>query len=213
MAILTPPTTFCGPLMTAFNLAPLVTSSPVSAFNNRATVSGPMSEFWRATYTLHGARAGTPAVPGWRDTSAFIMSLRGGISTVRLFDPRRYPMRGAGSLSGLAALDDNYPAGATSIRLKGLTASQLVAVAADDHFGIGENLYTAIANSGSDGGGEATISFLPPLRAGVAENDSVNFVKPTAVFMFMGGYDAGVPHYGTMPSQSLEFFEQPEFDA
>lgn len=212
--ILTPPSTFCGPLNTAFNLAPLVTTSPVSSFNQRSTVSGPISEFWKATVTLHGSRAGTTTKNGWRDTAAFINSLRGGENTVRMFDPRRYPMRGKGSALGTAALDASYPAGATTIRLKGLTASQLVALAQDDHFGIGENLYTAIANSGSDGSGEATISFLPPLRAGVAENDAVNLVKPTGVFMFMGGWsDASVPHYGTMQAMTLEFFEQPEFEA
>lgn len=214
MAILTPPSSFCGPLMTSFNLAPMVTTSPVSSFNNRSIVSGPISEFWRATITLHGSRAGTTASPGWRDTEAFIASLRGGESTVRLFDARRYPMRGKGSMSGMAAVDDNYAAGATTIRLSGLVASQLVAVARDDHFGIGENLYTVLANSGSDGSGKATITFLPPLRAGAALSDPVNLVKPTGKFRLTGGYqDNAVPHYGTTQPKMLEFFEDPEFDA
>lgn len=214
MAILTPPSSFCGPLMTSFTLAPLVTTSPVSSFNNRSVVSGPISDFWRAMITIHGSRAGTTAAPGWRDTEAFIASLRGGESTVRLFDARRYPMRGSGSAGGMAALDDSYPAGATTIRLGGLIASQLVALARDDHFGIGENLYTVLANSGSDGSGKATITFLPPLRAGVALADAVNLVKPTGKFRLIGGYqDNAVPHYGTTQAKTLEFFEDPEFDA
>lgn len=212
MAILTPPPTFCGPLMTSFMLSPLPTTSPVSSFNQRQTVSGPISEFWRATVTIHGAGAGTAAKQGWRDTAAFINSLRGGVNRVRLFDRRRQPMRGAGGPLPTLALDQAYTAGVTTIRVKGLTPSQLVALAQDDHFSIGENLYTVIANVGSDANGEATVNFLPPLRSGVLENDSVNLNSPTGVFRLVGGYmDMSVPHYGRTQPMALEFFEDPEW--
>lgn len=212
MAILTPPSTFCGPLNTIFTLSALPTASPVSSFNQRQTVSGPISEFWRATVVIHGAGAGTTAKPGWRDTASFINSLRGGVNRVRLFDPRRQPIRGVGGALPTLALDSTYPAGVTTIRIKGLVPSQLVGLARDDHFSIGENLYSVIENVGSDANGEATINFLPPLRAGVLENASINLIKPTGVFRLVGGYmDMSVPHYGRTQPMALEFFEDPEW--
>lgn len=213
MAILTPPTSWCGPLMTSFMLSPLPTLSPVSSFNQRQTVNGPISEFWRATITLAGRRAGTVADPGWRDTASFIMSLRGGENRVRLSDPRRAVMRGAGSGGTTCAVSADAAAGATTLVVKALTASQSLALAADDHFGIGENLYTVMANVGSDGSGMATVTFLPPLRVGVAENDSINLSAPTGAFRLVGGWqDMAIPHYDRSPPMTLEFFEDPEFD-
>lgn len=212
MAILTPPASFCGPLNTTFMLAPVNTISPTSSFNQRSVVNGPLSEFWRVQVVLHGAKSGNFDVPGWRDTAAFLMSLRGGLNRARLFDPRRYPMRGTGAVLTTIAADDDYAAGATSIRVKGLIASKTLAMMADDQFGIGENLYTVLSHSGSDASGKATISFLPPLRAGIAENDSINIAKPTGVFRLVGGYqDLSVSHYDRSPPLTLEFFEDPEF--
>lgn len=214
MAILTPPSTFCGPLSTTFMLSALPTTSPVSSFNQRQTVSGPLSEFWRAQVVLHGAGVGMPDAPGWRDTAAFIQSLRGGENRVRLFDARRYPSRGAGGVLPTIAFAATALAGATTITVKGLIASQLVALANDDHFSVGENLYTVIGNAGSDGSGEATVTFLPPLRAGAAVNDSINLYKPTGAFRLVGGFmDMAVPHYRRTQPLTLEFFEDPEFEA
>ena len=215
MAILTPPASFCGPLNTMFMLAPLVTSSPVSSFNQRSTVNGPLSEFWRASVTIKGAKSGNFDVPGWRDTAGFLMSLRGGNNRARMFDARRSPMRGKGAAVGSTiAADASYAAGATTITVKGLLASQTLAMMVDDQFGIGENLYTVIVHSGSDVSGKATISFLPPLRAGLAENDSINLSKPTAAMRLVSGYqDLMVWHYDRSPPLTLEFFEDPEFDA
>lgn len=212
MAILTPPSSWCGPLSVNMMLSPLPTISPVSSFNGRSRVTGPISEFWRATVTLKGARPGTIEAAGWRDTAAFIMSLRGGENRLRLYDPRRSPMRGAGSVSDTAAVAVAAVAGATSITLKGLTVSQAVSIAADDHFSIGENLYTATAHAGSDGDGEATVSFLPPLRYGVAPDDAVSLYRATGCFRLVGGYmDMSVPHYGRTEPMTLEFFEDPEW--
>ena len=214
MAILTPPSSFCGPLNVNMMLSPIVTTSPASSFNGRQRVSGPISEFWRAVVTLKGARPGTVDDAGWRDTAAFIMSLRGGENRVRLYDPRRSPMRGAGSVTDTAAVGAAATAGATTLTLKGLIASQAVSLAADDHLSIGENLYTVTAHTGSNVSGQATVSLLPPLRYGVAENDAVSLYRPTGVFRLVGGWqDLTVPHYGRAGPLTLEFFEDPEFEA
>lgn len=213
MAILTPPSSFCGPLSTQMMLAPLATSSPVSSFNRRSIVDGPISEFWRAQVVLAPRKGGTYADPGWRDTAAFLMSLRGGANLARIYDPRRYPMRGAGGPFSTISLAANAVVGATTITVRGLTPNTAQALMADDHLGIGENLHTVINHAGSDNNGEATISILPPLRMAVAENDSINLVKPTAVMMLVGGYqDLSVLHTGRADPLVLEFFEQPEFN-
>jgi len=212
MAILTPPSSFCGPLSVNMMLSPIITTSPVSSFTGRTRVSGPMSEFWRAVVTLKGAKPGTTDAAGWRDTAAFIMSLRGGENRVRLHDPRRSPMRGAGSVSDTAAVGAAAAAGATSLMMKGLTASQAISLAADDHFSIGENLYTVTAHTGSNSNGEATVSFLPPIRYGVSENDAIGLYEPSGVFRLVGGWqDLAIPHYGRAGPLTLEFFEDPEW--
>lgn len=213
MAILTPPESFCGPLNVRMMLSPLATSSPVSSFNRRSVVDGPINEFWRAQITIPGRKSGTYEQPGWRDTAAFLMSLRGGLNTARIYDPRRYPMRGAGGPFTTLSLDANAVVGATSITVSGLTANQARAMMADDHFGIGENLYTLTAHAGSDTNGLATISFLPPLRKAAAAGETVYIEKPTAVMMLVGGYqDLSVRHTDRAEPLVLEFFEQPEFD-
>jgi len=86
-----------------------------------------------------------------------------------------------------------------------------VALAADDLMGIGENLYMVTADGGSDGSGEATVSFLPPLRQGVAEDDVVTLYRPTGLFRLVSG--AAVPALagGLSPAVSLQFAEDPDF--
>lgn len=214
MAILTPPESFCGLLNVTMMLSPLATSSPVSSFNRRSVVDGPISEFWRARIVLPARRAGSVAEPGWRDTAAFLMSLRGGANTARIYDPRRYPMRGAGGPFSTLSLAANAAVGATTITVRGLTPNQAQALMADDHLGLEENLYTVLTHAGSDSNGEATVSILPPLRKGHAENDTITTEKPTAVMMLTGGYqDLSVMHTGRADALTLEFFEQPDFEA
>lgn len=206
MTIYTPPAAFNGPLQTSFVLVPMTTKSPVSAVNKTRRVGGPVSEFWSVEIELPGRKDGD-----WRDTSAFLMKLRGGYNLVRLYDRHR-PMRGTGG-GPVVNVDVAAVTGDTTLTLRNLTASQTAALKTDDMFGIGENLYIVMADAPSDVDGKATISFLPPLRKGVAVGDAVNLDNPTGLFLLTNGLeDLSASHTGFSSQMTLTFFEDPDVD-
>ena len=207
MANLTPPSTFCGPLQSGLVLLSMTAKSPTSAFNQNQIVSGPITEFFQAEITLPSRKDGE-----WRATSAFLMKLRGGMNKCRLYDPFR-PLQGAGGIASTVNVDVAALAGATSITLKNMVASQAVSLKADDMFGIGENLYLVTDTAASDGDGKVTVSFLPPLRKSVAEDDAVNLNRPTGLFTLTSGLDGlSASHSGFSSQLTLKFMEDPDLD-
>lgn len=197
-----------------FQLVAVSASSPQSAFNPLTFVDGPTVEVWRVDMTIVPQREAD-----WRDMAALLRALRGRRNKVRLFDPSRR-LRGVGpgpTINATAAV----AAGATSISVDGLTASQAAALAADDLFGIGENLYAVTSDAPSDSGGAATISFLPPLRVGIADNDPITLPSadlesvdgPTGLFMLLSGGDGMTISPGRISAPlNLQFIESPDFE-
>lgn len=207
MANLTPPNAFCGPLQSGLVLLSMTAKSAASAYNKVQRVSGPITEFFQAEIELPGRKDNE-----WRATSAFLMKLRGGTNKCRLYDPYR-PLQGAGGLASTVNLDAAAIAGATSITLKNMIASQAISLKADDMFGIGENLYLVTDTAASDSSGKTTISFLPPLRKAVAEDDAVNLNKPTGLFMLTSGLEGlSASHSGFSSQLNLKFMEDPDID-
>lgn len=190
-----------------FPVMPISTSTPTSAFNPLSFQDGPTTELWLANVSI------TPmAADDWRDVSALLRKLRGRRNKVRLYDPSR-PLRGAGAAGPTVQLAAAAAAGATSITLTGLTASQAMSLAADDLIGIGENLYAVSDNAPSDGAGEVTVSILPPLRSGVADGDPVDLDYPTGLFMLSNGGQGQTIVPGSISQPlSLEFVEAPDFE-
>jgi len=197
-----------------FQLQSVSASSPQSAFNPLPFVDGPTTEVWIANVTV-----APDEHDGWRDLAALLRKLRGRRNKVRLYDPSR-ALRGAGPGPTVNVAAD-AAAGATSITLGNLTPSQAVALAADDLFGIGENPYAVSDDVASDSSGEATISFLPPLRVGVAVNDPVTLADadveditgPTGLFMLLSGGDGLVISPGRLSQPlNLQFIESPDFE-
>jgi hypothetical protein len=190
-----------------FTLQALSTSSPQSAFNPFMFTDGPTSEFWQVNATLVPQQA-----DDWREVSALLRKLRGRRNKVRLYDPSR-TLRGAGAVGPTINIETAAIAGATSIEVNGLIASQAVALAADDLIGIGENLFAVTDDAPSDAAGKATVSILAPLRQGVAFGDAVNLLYPTGLFQLVGGADAAVVVPGDIRQPiTLQFVEDPDFD-
>ena len=139
------------------------------------------------------------------------MKLRGGYNAARLYDHHR-PMRGTGG-GPVVNIDVDGVTGDTTITLRNLTASQSAALKADDMFGVGDNLYIVTADAPSDADGKATISFLPPLRKGVAVGDAVNLSNPTGLFLLTNGLEElSASHTGFSSNLTLSFFEDPDVD-
>lgn len=188
-----------------FSLVSLTAQSPQSAFNTNSFVSGPVSEFWRVAMTIAAGDEDS-----YRALRALLTSLRAGRNKLRIYDPSSASLRGAGGASPTINIGADAVAGAESITLKNLTASQTVALAADDKIGIGENLYMVVSDCASDGSGEATVSILPALRLGVAEDDPVDTLRPTGLFRLMSKPSMVIlPGSISQPVQ-LEFMEDPE---
>lgn len=206
MTIYTFPDTLLHSSSTLFALRSLTAMSPQSAFNQYSATSGPVTEFWRVTVSL---------VPGDADTyriiRALLHQLRGGKNIIRLFDPTSHPMRGAGASSPTVNIATDAAAGAETIVIKNMTASQTGSLKADDKIGIGENLYTVMADANSNGSGEVSVDILPALRQGVAEGDPVNLVMPTGLFRLMSSPDMVIVPGNLSQPLSLEFVEDPDF--
>jgi hypothetical protein len=190
-----------------FSLLPLSATSPQSAFNPLAFTDGPTSEFWQVMATLAPAGADDR-----RDIDALLRKVRGRRHKLRIYDPSR-TFRGAGGASPTLNVLDSAEAGAMTISVYGLVASQARAFAADDVIGIGENLYAVSDASPSNADGESTISILPPLRQGVAYGDPVNTYYPTGLFQLVeGGNSATVIPGDIRQPLTLQFMESPDFD-
>lgn len=197
-----------------FPLVPQSVSSPASAFNPLVFQDGPTVELWKVTVTIVPT-----AEDDLRDIAAFLRKLRGRRNKVRLYDPaRRLRGTGPGPTINVAA---DVAAGATSMEVYGLTPSQSRALAADDRFGAGENLHALDDDAASDSDGHATISFLPPLRTGLAAGDALTLASsdagsvtgPTGLFMLTDGGDGQTVVPGAISQPlTLNFQEAPDFD-
>lgn len=201
-----------------FNIATANTVSGASNFNPFTTVNGPSAEFWQAELSLK-PRQGEDI----DDLMQFILRLKGGRVLARIYDHFRTAGRdrptqpmGAGGASTTVNVAADAAAGAEQITIKNLLPSQAVALKAMDHIGIGENLHVILNSGPSDSLGEGTFDIRPPLRKGVAEDDPINLLKPTALMLLTGGEtdltQRGMGHDYSQPI-TLTFIEAPDFDA
>lgn len=149
-----------------------------SAFNPVQRSTGPISEFWLCELTFEAMLP-----ENWRPLSALLRKLRGQRNKIRIYDKSRRDLQGAGGITSTVNVKTAALAGATSITLKNMLPNETQSLMADDHFGIGENLYAVSEDAASNSSGEVTINFLPPLRQGVAANDPVNLSEPTGLFV------------------------------
>lgn len=191
-----------------FNVQFLNTVASGSAFNPYAKVVGPSSAFWTADLTFIQMES-----DDLLELRRFIMKLQGGKVLARLYDKSREDLTGSGGVTSTVNVATSAAAGATSVSLKNLIASQTVSLAGMDMIGIGENLYPVIDPVGSDVSGNATVNLGIPLRQGVATDDAVNLSKPTGLFRVVSGatdLTIGPPVYSQ--NLTLSFVEEPDVD-
>jgi hypothetical protein len=199
-----------------FNLVTVNTVAAASQFVPFSRVDGPSAEFWQAELSFKPRRG-----EDIDDLIQFIMKLKGGKVLARIYDPYRVARdgltqpRGAGGSGPVVNIAADAAEGAETITLKNLRPSEAVALKAVDHLGIGENLHAVLNSNGSDANGEATVTIRPVLRKGVAEDDPVNLLKPTALFRLTGG-DADLSQHGLAHVYSdpvtLSFMEEPDVE-
>lgn len=187
--------------------------SPATPFNQSSKITGPSDQRWQVDMTMQISDLATFAL-----FRRFVVKLRGGKVLARIYDLQMtthfqtsQPV-GSGASTSSVNLNADAAANAETITLRGLTASQSVALSAMDQLGIGENLHAVEDSVASDSGGLATVSIWPPLRVGVADGDAVNLVKPTGLFRLVAGGDqlgTNIDRLGD--AFTLGFIEEPMF--
>lgn len=109
----------------------------------------------------------------------FFVQLRGGAGRFYGFDPgAKTPqgvasgaplVDGAGQYPGNTLVTDSWPISTTGLLLPG------------DYFQVGDELKMVTASVGSNGSGQATITFEPPLRAAPVDNAAIIYTNPKCV--------------------------------
>lgn len=79
------------------------------------------------------------------------------------------------------------------LNTSGWTASQTGIMKAGDMIQIGTELKTLTADSNSDGSGNATLMFEPPIRVSPTDTSAVVISKPKAIFKLTGDNQGGFP--------------------
>lgn len=150
-----------------------VFESPLSRATQRGELVG--SARWVATYTIRRLKK-AEAGP-WM---GFFLSLRGMVDTFNAYDPDRKTAQGVATGTPLVK-----GASQTGISLDtdGWTTSQTGILKAGDYFSVNGELKMVTADCNSDGSGNATISFQPPLRSSPADNAPLTVSSPTCTMI------------------------------
>lgn len=199
--------------MIRFNPVFINTTSPATPFNQSMRVTGPSDQRWSVDMLMQISDLATYA-----QFRRFVMKLKGGKVLARIYDLQMTTAfqtsqpTGAGAATSTVNLNADAAAGAETITLRGLTASQATSLKAMDQLGIDENLHAVVDSVASDSGGLATVSIWPPLRMGAADGDPVNLVKPTGLFRLVSGGDSLGTNLDKLGDAfSLSFIEEPAF--
>ena len=111
---------------------------------------------------------------------AFIMKQRARLNTFTIIPP--IVSNAQGVASGTISVDGAITAGATTCTIDGMATSTSDILKAGDYFRFAgqDKVYMAVADLDSDGTGEGTLTFEPPLRSDVANDialvyDNVDF--------------------------------------
>ena len=111
---------------------------------------------------------------------AFIMKQRAKLNTFTVIPP--IVSNAQGVASGTISVDGAISAGATTCTIDGMATSTSDILKAGDYFRFTgqDKVYMAVADLDSDGSGEGTLTFEPPLRSDVANDialvyDNVDF--------------------------------------
>ena len=119
---------------------------------------------------------------------SFFTQLRGAAGRFYGFDPNAKTPRGVASGSplvngssqtGVSLTTDAWPVSTTGLLLPG------------DYFQVGSELKMVTASVDSNGSGEATITFEPPLRASPSDNATIIYTNPTCVMRLVDDSQTG----------------------
>ena len=102
--------------------------------------------------------------------TAFLMKQRSRLNTFTVTPP--IVSNAQGSATGTISVDGAISAGVTTCAIDGMTVSTSGILKAGDYFSFSgsDKIYMAVADLDSDGSGDGTLTFEPPLREDVAND-------------------------------------------
>lgn len=141
-------------------------------------------------------------VPLWE---AYTDRLFGAVHRARVWDWRREQPLGPATGTPLVKTS----AAGRTLATKGWTPSTTGILRRGSYFSVAGELKRLVLDASSDGAGDATLTFMPPLRAAPSVNTPLVLVKPTAVFVLRTP-DAAMRQEGARhPGASYRFEEDP----
>ncbi|NTV50935.1 MAG: hypothetical protein HGA20_15005 [Geobacteraceae bacterium] len=142
--------------------------------------------------------------PQARMLRAFLASLRGEAGRFYMTPPDYVR---SGTAPGTPLVKGAAQTGLTVIT-DGWTASQTGILLAGDYIQIGDELKMITADASSDSGGNATLSFVPPIRVSPADNSAVVTTAPKCIMKLKDNSQARWPQQpGRIYAMSLAIEE------
>lgn len=129
---------------------------------------------WIVSFSLENIQEDDAAV-----MQAWFAQMRGQSGRFYLHNMARQRPRGVAT--GTPLVNGASQTGVT-LATDGWTPSQTGILKAGDFFGVNGELKMCVADCDSNGSGQATITFEPPLRASPADNAAITTTRPTATF-------------------------------
>lgn len=169
-----------------------------SSFDGSAqaiTIAAPRWHFTVETGPIRFAE-----VPQWE---AFVDRLRGRVNRARAWDWRREAPLGVATGTPVVGATGS----GSSILTAGWTPSVSGILLAGSYMGINGELKRLSADISSNGSGQATATFEPPLRASAPAAGAITIVKPTALFVLVSDRPTMKQQGARNPGMSLQFME------
>lgn len=118
-----------------------------------------------------------------RTMMAFLVQLRGGAGRFYLYDHSLPVPRG--TATGTPLVNGASQTG-TSLTTDGWTINITGILKAGDYIGVNGELKMVTADCNSNGSGQCTVTFEPPLRSSPADNAAITVTRPTCTMMLTG---------------------------
>ncbi len=142
--------------------------SPLTRAVQRVKLGG---DRWTATYAL--PRMNKAQAAPW---IAFFLQCQGRFNAFHAFDPDRKTPRGIAT--GTPLVNGGSQTGST-LTIDGCAANVAGWLLAGDYFGVNGELHQLTSPANTNGSGQTTLYFQPPLRTSPADNAALTLVKPT----------------------------------
>jgi len=158
-------------------------TSPLSGVTQTKELTGAK---WGASYNLSPMKQSSA-----KNIQAFLLKLRGGVNTFQAYDPdHKSPSGTANSSPGTPKVAGGSQTGNT-LDIDGCPTSETGWLLVGDYFTVNNEFKMITEDVDTNGSGEATLTFEPPLRNSPSDNADVEVSSPTCKMMLVDDNQSG----------------------